>query len=89
MNVDIIRVDGGYFGIYVGGQLEYWGAEDPFPTLCEIVEGVQLGRIEYHSLGNYGYTILSSGAEEPPDRFEDIPNIWWSDAHYQSPSWED
>lgn len=76
MRIDIVTLADGYFAIYVGGQLEYWGSDEPFPTLVETVACLQINDLRYHELGAYGSSATEY--DDPPDRFEDIPQTWWT-----------
>lgn len=81
MQVDIVKADFGYVAIYVDGVLDTWDDGDPLEMLVEAVEGKgEISKIELRSFGAYAGNALCF--QEPPDRFEDIPETWWTDAPY-------
>lgn len=80
MRVDLIHDSAGYVGIYLDGELSTWNDDEPFSQLEEAVEGQTITSFRNRNLGSYGDMAVCTG--DPPDRFEDIPPIWWTDAFY-------
>jgi hypothetical protein len=90
MRIDIVRADEGYFGIYVDGELELWGRAEPFAMLATVLQGYTVLSIESfatHNLGSYGDQAV--GWESMPERFEDIPEPWWTNNPYPEPTFEE
>lgn len=83
MRVDVVRADEGYFGIYLDGKRGFWGRAEPFHMLALCLKGKTITEFQDHGFGSYGDQAV--GWESPADRFEDIPEQWWTDEIYVDP----
>jgi hypothetical protein len=81
MHVDIVKANDEWVAIYLDGILETWDNNEPFVMLEESLAGrYPVAGLATHDLGQRG--LAATCFQDPPDRFEDIPEAWWTDLPY-------